>query len=1454
MDPSSPSSPPSPSAGSPAGARSPTPPKPKAPRAARPGGLWQRRWFRWPVIAIAVYLVVCGLLAVALPLGLDRYALPKASELIGRSITAERIRFNPFTLRLVAQGLRVAGPAATAVAADPAQAGQPEAAKPETGQPEAGQPRPGGAPIGTGDTVRLAELDLNLSILSVRYLAPVIEGLRLVGPEIRVARLADGRFDFQDIVDRIEAMPKSEPGTDEGEEADEGPAKFAFHNLEIVDGQIQFDDRQLAQQHDVTALRVGIPFISTLAADITTEVLPALAAVVDGSPLSLSGDTLPFHETRRTHLDVKLDDLVIGKYLTLSPVPLGFTSPEGTLSIDLRVGFHRDDSGNHLTIDGPVRIDGLALDAAGGDRLASVRQVEARLANVEPLISRFPVDSVSVDGLDVTVDRQADGRLPIVEAFTPGKANASDKAATGKPVSEGSASGTPVAGKSTTTRSEPRSTLTWSIAKTTVRDSRITYTDRTTTPAVKLDQHDITVDLGPVGNHQAEPAPITVALRHNENGRLDWKGQLDLAKSRAGGQIDVALPGIADYLPFVADQLAAKLETGSITFGSAFESQWGGDLGLTLRDGTAAVEAVHLALPDDKAKEPAVRLGRVAVEALGLSLAERRLTIGRALLAKADLRVLRDARGQLNLSRISASGQQAAAEAATGPKARRAAGRAPGHGAAAASVKAGPKEGSAAGGQEKAGPAWVVEVARVDLDDNRVEWQDRATPTAVNLPISRLSGSIANVGTQLDRPANADLRMTVGRNGQVTAKGQAVVEPLSLDMNLQWRNLALAVIDPYLAEAIGVELRRADATGNGRLRYGKDRARFAGRLAVTGLDAAERRTGDELLRWKVLNINGIDADVLTAAGKGPRRGPPDRVSIGEIALSDFFARAELSADGRLNISDLLKSAGDDKAGPGQASKGQSGSAAKAEGPPMQIRIGGITLKDGAANFTDNFVKPNYSADLSGLSGTISAMASEGSEPADVDIDGIVNGDAPIEIGGKLNPLGPTLYTDVTASAKGIDLPTFSPYSGKYAGYTIEKGKLSLDVHYQIENDKLQATNRIFLDQLTFGEKVDSPDATNLPVQFAIGLLKNNRGEIDLNLPISGSLDDPQFSFGGIIWNAFVNLITRVVTSPFTALASAFGGGEELSFVSFEPGTAVLTSESRDRLATISKALTDRPALKLEITGRMDPKAEAEAFGKARLEQRLQALRGGREDDDARIDLQDAPPAKPGAGDKSAGDAAGASKPRQAGSASSVGAGPGGGAGSGAGAEASGQKPGVPPMSPAQREGLVKRLAQMLKVPLTGPAAARGAADAKAADPKAADPTTSGGQGAQPRGAEASGGSSLEARVAAALAADPDAQRSLAIRRAQVPRNWLVGQGKIDAERIFLLAPKVGAGAGAGGKTSEAVDRPAAAGAGEADGPGAATSVASGEGAGAAKASAGAGGGKCTRNCAEFSLR
>jgi outer membrane protein OmpA-like peptidoglycan-associated protein len=285
----------------------------------------------------------------------------------------------------------------------------------------------------------------------------------------------------------------------------------------------------------------------------------------------------------------------------------------------------------------------------------------------------------------------------------------------------------------------------------------------------------------------------------------------------------------------------------------------------------------------------------------------------------------------------------------------------------------------------------------------------------------------------------------------------------------------------------------------------------------------------------------------------------------------------------------------------------------------EIELDGMTVQGGHVNFTDNFIKPNYTADLSDIAGTVGPFGTRATAPATVALQGQVNGSAPIAINGAVNPLAPMAFVDLKAKADGVELTGLTPYSAKYTGYPIVKGTLTIDVHYLLDQGQLTADNHLFIDQFTFGDHVESRDATTLPVRLAVALLKNARGEIAVDVPVTGSLSDPQFSLSGVILDAFVNLIVKAATSPFSLIASAFGTQEDLDYVEFSPGLAALTPDSQQKLATIAQALQDRPALRLDISGRVDPQFDREGLREARLASLIRMRKmqdsGGHEDAD-----------------------------------------------------------------------------------------------------------------------------------------------------------------------------------------------------------------------------------------------
>lgn len=454
-------------------------------------------------------------------------------------------------------------------------------------------------------------------------------------------------------------------------------------------------------------------------------------------------------------------------------------------------------------------------------------------------------------------------------------------------------------------------------------------------------------------------------------------------------------------------------------------------------------------------------------------------------------------------------------------------------------------------------------------------------------------------------------------DGALNMKGTFTPQPLTLTSSVDLSDLNVAPFAPYAAGSLNATVRAitlaakgdvafAAATGNAPMRVN-----WKGGVDITGVDLQDRVNNDDFLNWKRLAFAGMDVSVA---------GDKVAAQLGDIALEDFYGRILLNAQGRLNVMDLVAAPGQaggsitqDTQTPGRqapAAPASSSNDAKSNaGAAMpDISVNSVTLSRGRMTFTDRFVKPNYVAELSAIEGAISAVSSTNPQPAKVKVTGRVYTTAPLSISGIVQPFAKYLTLDLKASAKGVDLPRFNTYSAKYVGYPIKRGKLSVDLEYKIKNRALQASNHVVLNQLTFGDKTNSPDATKLPVLLAVALLKDSRGNIDINLPVSGSLDDPEFSVGGIVVRVLLNLVVKAVTSPFSLLASAFGGGEELSYVEFAPGSAVLTEDSIQRIDTLTKALTERPALKMDISGRADPKTDTEGLRQAWVDAQIRAAK------------------------------------------------------------------------------------------------------------------------------------------------------------------------------------------------------------------------------------------------------
>ncbi|MDR0379193.1 MAG: DUF748 domain-containing protein, partial [Candidatus Accumulibacter sp.] len=531
-------------------------------------------------------------------------------------------------------------------------------------------------------------------------------------------------------------------------------------------------------------------------------------------------------------------------------------------------------------------------------------------------------------------------------------------------------------------------------------------------------------------------------------------------------------------------------------------------------------------------------------------------------------------------------------------------------------------------GKEKASSAgsWTVEIARSVGRKIALRFEDAATSPPSTQQIENLNVELSGVSSEPGRTAGVKMAFRLNRTGEVAVDGTLGVQPLDANLKVKARTVELPPLQAYLAEKLDVGVARGHTTFDGTLRLrqpaekGGKNARekaddtltggFAGSLTIGDFQATEKASAargtapPDLLRWKSLRLSRLDV-----------RFGPESVAIGDITLADFFARIVVSPQGKLNLLELARADETAEANAGAVRAASSGGTATApvaarDGPVLPVTIGKVALRGGSVRFTDNFVKPNYTANLQGIAGSVTGLSSRTGTQAALTLTGRYDRVAPLDVSARINPLSAEPYLDLRAEVKGIELTSLSTYAEKYAGYAIEKGKLSLFVKYRIENGQLEAENRVFLDQLTFGDAVDSPDATALPVRLAVALLKNRDGEIDVNLPVSGSLDDPQFSVGGLIVRVVVNLLAKAATSPFALIGAMFGDDEALSEVEFDAGRAALASEAAGRLENLAKALIDRPALKFEIEGWADPAQDGDGLKRVFLERRLRGLKYG----------------------------------------------------------------------------------------------------------------------------------------------------------------------------------------------------------------------------------------------------
>ncbi|WP_314386720.1 DUF748 domain-containing protein [Pseudomonas brenneri] len=665
-------------------------------------------------------------------------------------------------------------------------------------------------------------------------------------------------------------------------------------------------------------------------------------------------------------------------------------------------------------------------------------------------------------------------------------------------------------------------------------------------------------------------ADMTLVAAGPEGGQIDWTGNFSLVPIASEGKLKVTDGKMKVWWPYVRDAVPLVLEDGVLNFSTDYKLNLAKETELNLTNVSASIAPFAIKAPDGR---PLARLERLDVSETSIDLAKQQVIVGKIRSNKLETWAAREADGQLDWQKLFASQPSkpaAAPEPATAP-------------ATADSPK-----------PEAVAPSkpWQVLLKDVQLRNYQVHLADRQVKPAVALELGPLNIDVQDFDSLNQSPFTLKIDTGLGKQGKIQASGQVNLNPVSAKLKVDTKDIDLRVAQSYISPFIRLELRSGMLGSNldVNLKSTEPLAlQITGRAQVDQLHTLDTLKTRDFLKWQRLVVEGLNY----------QHG--NSLSIDKINLLQPYARFMINDDRTTNVDDLLIPQPADS-----GAKSTAKSSASNE-KPLGIRIGQIAINDGSANFADFSLTPNFATAIQQLNGQIGTIDSRQAKPASVDIKGKVDRYAPVTIKGSVNPFDPMAALDIATSFKRVELTTLTPYSGKFAGFRIRKGRLNLDLHYIITKGQLKAENKVVVEQLQLGEKVDSADAVDLPIRLAIALLKDTDGKISIELPVTGDLNNPQFSVMPIVWQTLRNLVVRAATAPFKFIGGLVtgGGSEDLGNVSFAAGSSALSKDAESALNSLSKALKERPALRLEIEGTAAASSDGPFLAGERLEREYQ---------------------------------------------------------------------------------------------------------------------------------------------------------------------------------------------------------------------------------------------------------
>ncbi|HHQ4712946.1 TPA: DUF748 domain-containing protein [Aeromonas veronii] len=732
------------------------------------------------------------------------------------------------------------------------------------------------------------------------------------------------------------------------------------------------------------------------------------------------------------------------------------------------------------------------------------------------------------------------------------------------------------------------------IASVNVTDGHVRYQDQRKEsepgwlPPLNLEK--VTLKLDNLRTEANHPTAYQLSAAINGKSSLAAHGKLDVMSGMGQGKVSLKQVELKPFAPLWAPYLTLDLAKGHANAEVEYQLKEGKQ-GVLWQLSKGKLTLDNWQLKKHKGDEFA-RFGQLTLSELAVDGQKQSLQIGKVTLQQPLLRATLNPQQELDLADLLI--EQAPAKPVKGA-----------HVANEVANNAAPKsaqQAKTAGNGKKHAPdkpwQWQIKQILIDKGDLTLTESSSGKPQARQL--SGLKLALGPLGSKGEQPSKLTLTTQFNQSSPLAFDGHLTLTPFTLSGDINQQGLPLTLAQPYLADLVRIKVQNGLLSSKTRLDLATtaqgdlSKLTLQGGLDVNGLKVVDRADNQRLLEFNTLALTGLTYD-----------GISQQMRIKDIALNKPFARIEINEDGTTNLQQLLL--------PQPTATKSTQAAAGSKAPDFRFTIDQLRTEQGNLRFADRSLSQDFVADIASLGGQSRHISNIPGQRSDLAFNGKVDRYAPVTIRGGTNLLVANPILDIAVAFHNLELTTFTPYSGTYAGYAIDKGQLSMKLHYKLEGNRLEGDNDITIKKLQLGEKIKSDQAKDLPLGLAIALLSDANGVIQMNLKVKGDLDQPDFSIGNIFWDVLGNTLSKAITSPFSLLASLADGTEDLDELPFLPGDPDLTPTQQEKLVKLAQALKDRPKLSMNIRGKVNFNEERPILQRQKLERVLAKLTGNQAD-------------------------------------------------------------------------------------------------------------------------------------------------------------------------------------------------------------------------------------------------